>query len=51
MVRETGVQSQVESQKMVLDAALLKTQHYKVTIKSEVEQSSERSSVIPYISV
>ena len=29
---------------MVLDAALLKTQPYKVRIKSKVEQSSERSS-------
>ena len=28
-----------KTQKMVLDAALLKTQHYKVHIKGEVEQS------------
>ena len=36
---ETGVQFQVESyqtQKMILDAALLNTQHYKVRIKSNV---------------
>ena len=37
MARETEVESQVESyqtlKKMVLDAALLNTQHYKVGIK------------------
>ena len=41
MVQETEVQSQVESyqrlKKMVLDATLLSTQHYKVRIKGEVE--------------
>ena len=40
MVREAGVQSQVESYqglKMVLDAASLNTQHYKVQIKGKVE--------------
>ena len=40
MARETGVQSHVESyqrlKKMVLDAALLNTQHYKVEIKVSV---------------
>ena len=36
------------TQKMVIDAALLSTQHYKVRIKSKVEQSTERSSVLPY---
>ena len=45
MVWETGVQSQVKSyqrlKKMVLDAALLNTQHYKVWIKGKVEQSRE----------
>ena len=55
MVQETGVQSQVESyqrlKKMVLDAALLNTQHYKVWIKGKVEQSRERSSTLPYTSV
>ena len=34
-------------QKMVHDAALLSTQHYKVRIKSKVEQSKERSSIFP----
>ena len=32
---------------MLLDAALLNTQHYKVRIKSKVEQFSERSSALP----
>ena len=45
MARETWVQSQVESyqrlKKMVLDASLLNTQHYKVRIKGKVEQSRE----------
>ena len=52
MVRENWVQSQVESylktQKMVFDAALLKTQLYKVRIKGKVEQSRERSSALTY---
>ena len=34
---------------MVLDTALLSTQHYKVKIKDKVEQSWELSSVLPYI--
>ena len=37
--------------RMVLDSCLLNTQHYKVRIKSKVEQSSERSSAISYTSV
>ena len=41
MVKETGVQYQVKSykrlKKMVLDATLLNTQHYKVHIKGKVE--------------
>ena len=45
MARETWVQSQVESyqrlKKMVLDASLLNTKHYKVRIKGKVEQSRE----------
>ena len=49
MARETWVQSQVESyqrlKKMVLDASLLSTQHYKVRIKGKVEQS--RKGVAP----
>ena len=52
MVRETGVQSQVESLpktffKMVLDTSLLNTQYYKVHIKGKVEQSRECSSTLP----
>ena len=39
------------SQKMVLDAPLLNTQHYKIRIKGEVEQSREWSSALPNISV
>ena len=34
---------------MVLDTSLLNTQQYKVCIKGKVEQSRERSSVLPYI--
>ncbi len=34
--------------KMVLDATLLSTQHYKVRIKGKVEQSWEWSSALPY---
>ena len=46
-------QSQVESyqklKKIVLDAALLNTQHYKkVQIKGKVEQTMEKSSTFPY---
>ena len=52
MSREIGVQSQVKyipkTQKMVLDASLLITEHYKVQIKSKVEQSSERGNTLPY---
>ena len=56
MVRETGVQYQVESyqrlkKKMILDAALLNTQHYKVRIKGRVEQSKELTSALSYTSV
>ena len=40
-----------KTQKMVLDAALLSTQHYKVWIKGKVEQPREWSSTFPYISV
>ena len=36
---------------MVLDAALLNTQYYKGRIKDKVEQSREKSSVLPYTSV
>ncbi len=37
-----------KTQKMVLDASLLSTQHYKVRIRGKVEQSRERSSTLPY---
>ena len=37
-----------ETLKMVLDASLLNTQHYKVRIKGKVEKSWERSSTLPY---
>ena len=36
-----------KTQKMVLDAALLNTQHYKVRIKGKVEQSGEWSGPSP----
>ena len=36
---------------MVLDAALLNTQNYKVSIKGKVEQFREKSSALPYTSV
>ena len=39
-----------KTQKMVLDATLLNTQHYKVMIKGKIEQSRERSSALPYTS-
>ena len=37
--------------KMVLDTSLLNTQQYKVRINCKVEQSSERSSALPYTTV
>ena len=37
-----------KTQKMVHDAALLSTQHYKVRIKGKVEQSRKWSSALPY---
>ena len=37
--------------KMVLDAALLSTQHYTVRIKGKVAKSRERSSTLSYTSV
>ena len=36
-----------KTQKMVLDAALLNTQYYKVRIKDKVEQSRVWSSALP----
>ena len=40
-----------KTQKIVLDAALLNTHHYKVRIKDKVEQSMEWSSALAYTSV
>ena len=40
-----------KTQKMVLDASLINTQHYKVWIKGKVEESKEWSSTLPYTSV
>ena len=40
-----------KTQKMVLDATLLNTQHYKEWIKGKIEQSRERSSALSYTSV
>ena len=40
-----------KTQKMILDAALLSTQRYKVRNKSKVEQSREWSSTLPYTSL
>ena len=40
-----------KTQKMVLVASLLNTQHYQVGIKSKVEQSRESSSALSYTSV
>ena len=37
-----------KTQKMVLAAALLNTQHYKVRIKDKLEQSREWRSTLPY---
>ena len=36
-----------KTQKMLLDASLFNTQHYKVWIKGKVEQYKERSSTLP----
>ena len=52
MVRETGVQSQVESyqrlKKWYLMPPCFNTQHYKVRIKGKVEQSRKLSKALPY---
>ena len=37
-----------KTQKMVLDAALLNTNYYKVRIKSKMEKSREWSCTLPY---
>ena len=36
-----------KTQKMVLGASLLNTQHYKIHIEGKVEQSREKSSALP----
>ena len=41
----------LKTQKMVLDAILFSTQHYKVRIKGKVEQSREWSSALRYTMV
>ena len=50
MAPETEVQNpwsnRTKGSKMVLDASLLKTQHYKVRIKGKVGQFWERSSAL-----
>ena len=47
-----GVQSQVESyKKKIFDASLLSTEHFKVRIKSKVEQLREWSWALPYTSM
>ena len=55
IVWKTEVPSQVESyqrlKKMILDATLLNTQHYKVRIEGKVEQFKEWSCAFPYTSV
>ena len=43
--------SHTKDSKVVLAAALLNTQHYKVRIKGKVEQFREKSSALPYTSV
>ena len=40
-----------KTQKMVPDASLLSTQHYKVWIKGKWSKTGERSSALPYTSV
>ena len=37
-----------KTQKMLLDASLLNTQHYKVRIKGRIKQYRKRSSALPY---
>ena len=48
-----SIPSQVipKTQKIILDINLLNTQRYRVRIKGEVEQSSERSCALSYTSV
>ena len=46
-----GSMSYQRIKKMVLDAALFSTPHYKVQVKSNVERSREWDSALPYNSV
>ena len=39
--------SHTKDSKMVLDASLLNTQHYKVQVNGKVKQSRERSGALP----
>ena len=50
---QSSVPGQVipKTQKMVLNASLLNTQHYKVWIKGKVELSRKRSCALLYTSV
>ena len=50
---DTGVQSSrhTKDYKMVLDAVLFNTQHYKVRVKGKVKQSREWRSAQAYTSV
>ena len=41
----------LKTQKIVFDATLLNSQHYKARIKGKVEQSMEWSSTLAYTSV
>ena len=45
------IQKKKKKKKMVLDAALLNSQHYKVKIKSKMEQFREWISALSYTSV
>ena len=40
-----------KTQKIILDAALLNTQHFKVKINGKVEQSRERSSALGVVAI
>ena len=40
-----------KTHKMVLDASLLRTQHYKVVMEDKWSSLEERSSTLPYTSV
>ena len=37
-----------KTQKLVLDATLLNTQYYKIRIKTKVDQSREKSCILPF---